>query len=145
MKNQHIPTYCGSCWAFAATSAMSDRIKIARKAQWPDINIAPQVLLSCETPDQGCHGGDAITAFEWIAANNITDETCSVYQAKGHDIGLECTADIKCKNCMPGQGCWAQANAKIYGISEFGTVSGEQAMMNELLRGPIACGMAVTS
>jgi len=35
--------------------------------------------------------------------------------------------------------------AKIYGIDEYGTVSTEQGMMNELLRGPIACGMAVTA
>ena len=42
-KNQHIPQYCGSCWAQAATSSLSDRIKIARRAAWPDINIAPQV------------------------------------------------------------------------------------------------------
>ena len=42
-RNQHIPQYCGSCWAQAATSSLSDRIKIARRAAWPDINIAPQV------------------------------------------------------------------------------------------------------
>ena len=62
-RNQHIPIYCGSCWAFASSSAMSDRIKIARKAQWPDINISPQVLISCETPDEGCGGGDAKNAY----------------------------------------------------------------------------------
>jgi len=41
LKNQHIPQYCGSCWAQAASSSLSDRIKIARKAAWPDVNIAP--------------------------------------------------------------------------------------------------------
>lgn len=107
-RNQHIPIYCGSCWAFASSSALSDRIKIRRQAQWPDINISPQVLISCETPDDGCDGGDAKNAYEWIHNNNITDETCSPYQAYGHDNGVGCSAQIKCKNCMPNRGCWAQ-------------------------------------
>jgi cathepsin X len=33
----------------------------------------------------------------------------------------------------------------LYGISEYGRVKGEEAMMNEIYhRGPISCGMAVT-
>lgn len=86
IRNQHIPQYCGSCWAHASTSALSDRIKIARKAAWPDINIAPQVLISC-SGDDGCHGGEAYNAFEWMHNNEVTDETCAIYRARGLDNG----------------------------------------------------------
>mmetsp|Transcript_15522 Transcript_15522/g.19548 ORF Transcript_15522/g.19548 Transcript_15522/m.19548 type:complete len:157 (-) Transcript_15522:700-1170(-) len=87
IRQQHIPQYCGSCWAQAASSSLSDRIKIARSGAWPEINIAPQVLISCEMPDDGCHGGFALNAFKWMAENETTDETCSNYFARGHDNG----------------------------------------------------------
>ena len=146
LRNQHIPQYCGSCWAHAATSALSDRIKIARKAQWPDINVAPQVLISC-SGDDGCHGGEAYNAFEWMAKNEVTDETCSVYRARGHDNGQSCSAMTVCENCMPNEPCFVPDEYLVYGTEEYGKVSGddyEQAMMQEIYqRGPIACGIAV--
>jgi len=144
IRNQHIPSYCGSCWAHAATSVASDRIKIARKAAWPDINIAPQILISCELPDQGCHGGDMLTAFDWMTSNEITDETCAIYRARGHDNGQNCTQQLICDNCSPSTGCFAQDDYKIYKADQYGQVKGEENMMQELFqRGPISCGIAV--
>jgi hypothetical protein len=56
--NQHIPQYCGSCWAHGALSSLGDRIKIARKAQGDDINLSIQFILNCGTEMAGsCHGG----------------------------------------------------------------------------------------
>lgn len=72
-RNQHIPIYCGSCWAFAVTSSLNDRIKIKRKAQWPDVLLSPQILISCQENNHGCHGGDTGLAYQWIHQNNITD------------------------------------------------------------------------
>jgi cathepsin X len=139
-----MPEYCGSCWAQAAASSMSDRIKIMRNAQWPEINIAPQVLISCEDPDMGCHGGDSYNAFEWIYNNEITDETCSIYQGRGHDNGVECAPIVKCMNCNPHEPCFVPDTYNVYKLAEYGHVTGEEAMKKEIFhRGPIACGIAV--
>jgi len=144
-KNQHIPQYCGSCWAQAATSSLSDRIKIARKAAWPDINISPQVLISCG-PMDGCHGGDAGLANKWMAENDITDETCSIYQARGHDNGLPCSDLEMCETCWPKAGCSTPKHYLTYRVAEYGHIEGDQelAMMTEIYnRGPISCGISV--
>lgn len=144
IKNQHIPQYCGSCWAQAATSSLSDRIKIARKAAWPDINISPQVVISCDAADDGCHGGTALNAFKFIHEQNITDETCSIYTARGHDNGRECSPINICKNCKPHEPCFVPDEYYIYSVEEYGQLSGEKAMIQEIYqRGPIACGIAV--
>lgn len=95
--------------------------------------------------DRGCKGGLPILAYEWIHNNNITDETCSNYQALGHSNGLGCTAEIKCKNCDPYKGCWPQENAKIYSVSEWGKLNNTLEIMNEIYaRGPVTCGLYVT-
>jgi len=52
-RNQHIPIYCGSCWAHGAISSLEDRIKIARKAASPDIKLSIQMILNCGTEIAG--------------------------------------------------------------------------------------------
>jgi cathepsin X len=134
-----------SCWAFAATSALSDRIRIAAQDQWPEVNLAPQVLLNCGNAGT-CQGGDSGAAYQYINQQGITDETCAPYQA----IDLNCTAINVCKTCAPdfsnpAKKCQAQKPNKLWKVSQYGSVSGAANMMAEIYaRGPITCAIAVT-
>ncbi|GAQ86878.1 Cysteine proteinases superfamily protein [Klebsormidium nitens] len=142
-RNQHIPSYCGSCWAHGTSSALSDRIALHRKGAWPEVQLSPQVLVNCVTDDdtKGCNGGSPTAAYAWIAKNGLSDETCQNYQAKD----LSCSALHQCENCSPEKGCWAVEKYQKWTVSEFGIVSGEEAMLAEITaRGPMACGMCVT-
>eukprot|EP00730_Choanoeca_flexa_P016127 TRINITY_DN7560_c0_g1_i1.p1 TRINITY_DN7560_c0_g1~~TRINITY_DN7560_c0_g1_i1.p1 ORF type:complete len:630 (+),score=144.81 TRINITY_DN7560_c0_g1_i1:189-1892(+) len=141
-RNQHIPQYCGSCWAHGTTSALADRIKMQRKRAFPDIQPSVQVLVNCVTANQthGCEGGDPTAAYSWIFENGIQDETCTNYLAKDE----QCTAENTCRTCSPSGGCTAVANPPKIHISEHGQVAGEHNMMAEIYaRGPIAATIAV--
>lgn len=143
LRNQHIPQYCGSCWSFATTSALADRIKILRKAQWPDIELAPQILLSCSHGDnKGCSGGNHHLAYEYIHNFSICHESCSNYQANGWDTGLDCSNLLKCQECDSAGNCSVPDSYPIYTVDEYASIDGEEAMMNEIYqRGPIACSL----
>lgn len=144
-RNQHIPQYCGSCWTQGTMSALSDRINLMRGGAFPIVELASQVLVDCVTGNDshGCEGGDPTAAYAWVHENGVPDTSCSNYQAKD----LQCSAEWRCRNCMPGEGCFAVDEGKydVYGVSEHGQVSGEANMLAEIFkRGPIGCGVCVT-
>jgi hypothetical protein len=72
---QLLPSPCGSCWAFAAAGALSDRVKIATAGRLPDFSIAPQALLDCAKAAGSCNGGNPTLAYEFAMATGLPDET----------------------------------------------------------------------
>ena len=70
---------CGSCWAMGPTSALSDRLTIMRNKTFPQINLAPQVIINCRGGGS-CGGGNPGGVYEYIHRNGIPDETCQNYE-----------------------------------------------------------------
>lgn len=165
MRNQHIPQYCGSCWAHGSTSALADRIKIAQKALGGEITLSIQHMLNCG--DAGsCHGGSIMGPYAWIhrrsvlTGSGIAYETVNPYMACSSESleGLckftvgqwKCNALNTARTCgtfkEAGGSCVGLSHYPNATISEYGEITeGADAMAAEIYaRGPISCGVDAT-
>jgi len=62
---------CGSCWAFGATEALSDRIAIQGGA---NVVLSPQQLVSCDTSNYGCEGGYLNLAWQYMQTTGVVSD-----------------------------------------------------------------------
>jgi cathepsin X len=156
--NQHIPQYCGSCWAQGAVYALADRVKIARKSRGIDVVPSVQHVLNCGGGGS-CNGGSAEAAYQWW--HNLSETGTGVafasqnpYVACSSDIdyGLCRFGDFSCQpinvaytcGTFPSSGgrCVALSRYPNVTVSDYGSISGVDAMKREIFhRGPIACGV----
>lgn len=54
---------CGSCWAFSTTEEVESQAFMAT-GTLPVLST--QQIVACDTTDQGCNGGDTVTAYKYI-------------------------------------------------------------------------------
>ena len=148
--NQHIAQYCGSCWLHGSVSSLNDRLKIARKGQFPEVTLARQVVLNCGSASAGsCHGGTDYGMYVFASQYGLPDETCQLYSAEEHG----CSAFRNCMNCDPPTAespkgvCFPVQSYNRYFVREFARM--KKASIHELKteifrRGPISCGIDST-
>merc|ERR1712137_1338531 len=147
-RNQHIPQYCGSCWAHGSVSALGDRIKIARGGKGIDINLSVQHMLNCGNVGS-CHGGSISGPYQWIksmssSGTGIAFETENPYLACSSEgtEGLcphgnwECSPINVARTCSTfsamGGKCVGLTSYPNATISSYGEVSGADDMAKEI-------------
>merc|ERR1712176_396702 len=150
-KNQHIPQYCGSCWAQGSTSAIADRFNILNK----DLPASPvaldaQTIVNCQAGGS-CDGGNPAQVYEFARTNGIPHASCEQYTAFNL-VDRMCTDYDICRDCAPpSEGQAADANCEAvdytkYYVSEHYSVRGVDQMKAELhANGPISCGIHATT
>jgi len=78
---------CGSCWAFGATEALSDRFAIENGVE---VVLSPQHLVSCDTNNFGCNGGYLNKAWEFMSKTGVASDECYPYTSGTTKVDGEC-------------------------------------------------------
>ncbi|KAI6240269.1 Peptidase C1A domain containing protein [Aphelenchoides fujianensis] len=140
-RNQHIPQYCGSCWAHGTTSAIADRYWIKANATGTQPVLSVQAIVECASGALGCNGGNAEAVYEYAQKNGgIPHDTCNEYRAADR----KCDKLSRCYTCWPGKGCEPVANYTSYTLKEGSSIDSDPKQLKAELyhHGPIPCGIA---
>jgi cathepsin X len=75
-KNQHIPQYCGSCWAQGTTSAIADRFNIlSGLTTTTPLDLNAQVIVNCQAGGS-CDGGNPGGVYTYAYNTGIPHGSC---------------------------------------------------------------------
>jgi len=152
---------CGSCWAFAATEAMTDRYCIASKGNSRFHFSAENLVSCCDECGDGCNGGFPAAAWEyWVQKGLVsggaygTNEGCQPYEispCEHHVTGSRpnCTGEGSTPECL--KTCESSYSVpyskdlhygrKAYSVSK----SPEQIQMDIMKHGPVEAAFTVHS
>jgi len=123
---------CGSCWAFSAAEVLSDRVSIATKKASPV--LSPEDMVSCDTGDMGCRGGQLPNAWKYLQNTGIVSDKCFPYTA-GSGKAPACA-----NKCVDGE-TWTQSKVKAKSAY---AINGVTNMQKEIMtNGPVQVAFKV--
>ena len=138
VKNQG--EQCGSCWAFASIGILESYMKITNHNPSLNVGLAEQYLISCDSDDDGCDGGDFETAIPYLVDKPGPDGKVGTVPRADYQYSEE-TGSCKDLSDYPRYHAdkWAYVNETGDAENSLPTVDELKAAI--YLKGPIAVGV----
>jgi len=148
---------CGSCWAFGAAEAMSDRICIASNATKTFDLSAEDLVSCCDSCGDGCNGGYPGSAWDYFQGTGIvtggpynSQQGCYPYQVAACDHHVVGKLQ-PCGDEQPTPACTQQcqngavwANDKHFSKSSYSVPSDQDSIKQEIYTyGPVEAAFTV--
>uniref|UniRef100_T1J4N3 Peptidase C1A papain C-terminal domain-containing protein n=1 Tax=Strigamia maritima TaxID=126957 RepID=T1J4N3_STRMM len=149
---------CGSCWAFGAVEAMSDRICIHSKGN-QNVHISAEDLVDCcFSCGAGCNGGYPSAAWDyWVhtglvtGGNYNTKQGCKPYsipECEHHSTGSRPTCNgtlptPKCQHVCEKDYSVSYPKDKHFGSKSYSVYSVEQIQTEIMKNGPVEAAFTV--
>lgn len=84
---------CGSCWAFSAVESI-ESAALMKGTEYAKTVLSEQQVVSCDTEDAGCDGGDLPSAWEYVqSAGGLEAETMYPYKSGNNGRDYTCKDD----------------------------------------------------
>ncbi|EYU46892.1 hypothetical protein ABFS82_04G000300 [Erythranthe guttata] len=137
--------HCGSCWAFGAVEALSDRFCVHFQM---NISLSVNDLLACcgFMCGEGCDGGYPISAWRYFVHTGVVTEECDPYfdnSGCSHPGCEPAYPTPKCeKRCNKQNLLWK--DTKHFGVSAYRISSDPYSIMAEIFtNGPVEVSFTV--
>jgi len=149
--------FCGSCWAFGATEAISDRLCLSKGEGATFVQLAPLDLTACDngffSGQNGCQGGQLSGAWNYAKKTGLVTESCFPYlKSEGGPVPTCSPADQPClpeskfiktpacsKTCADGSS-WEDNKHKLKSVY---SVSAAQLKTELATNGPVESAFTV--
>ena len=140
---------CGSCWAFAATHAYTDHLRLSGNS---DLQLAPQYPVACfnnrhyVAGGNGCCGAAVHAGLEFFRINGAVTEQCAPYTLQSYInttneklVPISNYCPSSCKDSSP----FRPNFRRLYSYTE---LNSDDDIMSALQQGPVIAAMyAITS
>jgi len=142
---------CGSCWAFGAAEAMSDRICVHLNK---NVSLsAGDMAFCCDSCGDGCNGGYPSAAWQYFQDTGLVEEDCYPYPFPSCDHHIPnsphpCPSDEypspSCPNSCNAAWNGPPWNQDLYHASSAYDLSGEADIKTEIFtNGPVETAFTV--